>query len=76
MIAFPAAEYGRQGAESTAIDSGASSADSASNRWGAGPRRFKVSHAFRQLTIIAQTWGDAGQHLERFAAAASEARPE
>jgi pimeloyl-CoA dehydrogenase small subunit len=37
---------------------------------------LKVSHAFRRLTMIAQTWGDAEHHLERFAASASEARPE
>ena len=37
---------------------------------------LKVSHAFRRLTMIAQTWGDAEHHLERFAAAASEARPQ
>ena len=26
---------------------------------------LKVSHAFRRLTMIAQTWGDAEHHLER-----------
>lgn len=29
---------------------------------------LKVSHTFRRLTIIAQTFGDADHHLERFAA--------
>ena len=28
----------------------------------------KVSHAFRRLTMIAQQFGDADHHLERFAA--------
>jgi alkylation response protein AidB-like acyl-CoA dehydrogenase len=31
---------------------------------------LKVSHTFRRLTIIAQTFGDADHHLERFAASA------
>ncbi len=29
---------------------------------------LKVSHTFRRLTVIGQTWGDAEHHLERFAA--------
>lgn len=29
---------------------------------------LKVSHTFRRLTMIAQTFGDANHHLERFAA--------
>jgi alkylation response protein AidB-like acyl-CoA dehydrogenase len=29
---------------------------------------LKVSHTFRRLTMIAQTFGDAEHHLERFAA--------
>jgi alkylation response protein AidB-like acyl-CoA dehydrogenase len=29
---------------------------------------MKVSHAFRRLTMIAQQFGDAEHHLERFAA--------
>jgi alkylation response protein AidB-like acyl-CoA dehydrogenase len=29
---------------------------------------LKVSHTFRRLTVIAQQFGDAGHHLERFAA--------
>ena len=29
---------------------------------------FKVSHTFRRLTAIAQQFGDADHHLERFAA--------
>src|SRR5262249_50806217 len=33
---------------------------------------LKVSHTFRRLTMIAQSFGDAEHHLERFAA--SEAR--
>ena len=32
---------------------------------------LKVSHTFRRLTMIAQTFGDAEHHLERFAAASS-----
>ena len=28
---------------------------------------MKVSHAFRRLTVIAQQFGDADYHLERFA---------
>ena len=28
---------------------------------------LKVSHTFRRLTMIAQTFGDADHHLERFA---------
>jgi pimeloyl-CoA dehydrogenase small subunit len=31
---------------------------------------LKISHTFRRLTMIAQTFGDADHHLERFAAAA------
>ncbi|HSH06506.1 MAG TPA: acyl-CoA dehydrogenase, partial [Burkholderiales bacterium] len=31
---------------------------------------MKVSHAFRRLTMIAQQFGDADHHLERFAALA------
>jgi alkylation response protein AidB-like acyl-CoA dehydrogenase len=31
---------------------------------------LKVSHTFRRLTMLAQTFGDAEHHLERFAAAA------
>jgi len=31
---------------------------------------LKVSHAFRRLTMIAQQFGDADHHLERFAALA------
>jgi pimeloyl-CoA dehydrogenase small subunit len=31
---------------------------------------LKVSHTFRRLTMIAQTFGDAEHHLERFAASA------
>ena len=34
---------------------------------------MKVSHTFRRLTVIAQQFGDADHHLERFAAA-SDAR--
>jgi alkylation response protein AidB-like acyl-CoA dehydrogenase len=34
---------------------------------------LKVSHTFRRLTMIAQTWGDAEHHLERFAAGPPEA---
>ena len=29
---------------------------------------LKVSHTFRRLTVIAQQFGDADHHLERFAA--------
>jgi len=29
---------------------------------------MKVSHTFRRLTVIAQQFGDADHHLERFAA--------
>jgi alkylation response protein AidB-like acyl-CoA dehydrogenase len=29
---------------------------------------LKVSHTFRRLTVISQTFGDAEHHLERFAA--------
>jgi alkylation response protein AidB-like acyl-CoA dehydrogenase len=29
---------------------------------------LKVSHSFRRLTMIAQQFGDADHHLERFAA--------
>jgi alkylation response protein AidB-like acyl-CoA dehydrogenase len=32
---------------------------------------LKVSHTFRRLTMIAQTFGDAEHHLERFAASAA-----
>jgi alkylation response protein AidB-like acyl-CoA dehydrogenase len=31
---------------------------------------MKVSHAFRRLTVIAQRFGDADHHLERYAAVA------
>jgi pimeloyl-CoA dehydrogenase small subunit len=34
---------------------------------------LKVSHTFRRLTIIGQTFGDAEHHLERFAAAGGQA---
>ena len=34
---------------------------------------LKVSHTFRRLTTIAQTFGDAEHHLERFAATAAGA---
>jgi alkylation response protein AidB-like acyl-CoA dehydrogenase len=34
---------------------------------------LKVSHTFRRLTMIAQTFGDAEHHLERFAATAAGA---
>ena len=34
---------------------------------------MKVSHAFRRLTVIAQQFGDAEHHLERFAANSSVA---
>ena len=33
---------------------------------------LKVSHTFRRLTMIAQTFGDAEHHLERFAASDGE----
>jgi alkylation response protein AidB-like acyl-CoA dehydrogenase len=37
---------------------------------------LKISHTFRRLTMMAQTFGDAEHHLERFAAAdAQGARP-
>jgi alkylation response protein AidB-like acyl-CoA dehydrogenase len=29
---------------------------------------LKISHTFRRLTMIAQTFGDVDHHLERFAA--------
>jgi alkylation response protein AidB-like acyl-CoA dehydrogenase len=29
---------------------------------------LKISHTFRRLTMIAQEYGDADHHLERFAA--------
>ncbi len=29
---------------------------------------LKISHTFRRLTMLAQTFGDAEHHLERFAA--------
>src|SRR5688572_33154415 len=32
---------------------------------------LKISHTFRRLTVIAQAFGDADHHLERFAAAGS-----
>jgi alkylation response protein AidB-like acyl-CoA dehydrogenase len=32
---------------------------------------LKVSHTFRRLTMIAQTFGDAAHHLERFAASSA-----
>jgi alkylation response protein AidB-like acyl-CoA dehydrogenase len=32
---------------------------------------LKVSHTFRRLTMIAQEYGDADHHLERFAATAA-----
>ena len=32
---------------------------------------LKVSHTFRRLTVISQTFGDAEHHLERFAASAA-----
>ncbi|HEV8441211.1 MAG TPA: acyl-CoA dehydrogenase [Methylomirabilota bacterium] len=35
---------------------------------------LKVSHTFRRLTMIAQTFGDAEHHLERLAALASSTR--
>ena len=28
---------------------------------------LKVSHTFRRLTMLAQQWGDADYHLDRFA---------
>src|SRR2546426_1353109 len=34
---------------------------------------LKVSHTFRRLTMIAQTFGDAEHHLERFAASGGQA---
>ena len=34
---------------------------------------LKISHTFRRLTMIGQTFGDAEHHLERFAAADSSA---
>jgi hypothetical protein len=30
---------------------------------------LKISHTFRRLTMLAQTFGDAEHHLERFAGA-------
>ena len=30
---------------------------------------LKISHTFRRLTMIAQAFGDADHHLERFASA-------
>ncbi len=36
---------------------------------------LKVSHTFRRLTMLAQTFGDAEHHLERFAAADAAGRP-
>ena len=35
---------------------------------------LKISHTFRRLTMIAQTFGDAEHHLERFAAADTAGR--
>jgi alkylation response protein AidB-like acyl-CoA dehydrogenase len=35
---------------------------------------MKVSHTFRRLTVIAQQFGDADHHLERFAATSFETR--
>jgi pimeloyl-CoA dehydrogenase small subunit len=35
---------------------------------------LKISHTFRRLTMLAQTFGDAEHHLERFAAADTTAR--
>jgi pimeloyl-CoA dehydrogenase small subunit len=35
---------------------------------------LKISHTFRRLTMLAQTFGDAEHHLERFAAADSAGR--
>jgi hypothetical protein len=35
---------------------------------------MKVSHTFRRLTVIAQQFGDADHHLERFAARRTAAR--
>ncbi|HEX6211524.1 MAG TPA: acyl-CoA dehydrogenase, partial [Methylomirabilota bacterium] len=35
---------------------------------------LKISHTFRRLTMLAQTFGDAEHHLERFAAADTAAR--
>ena len=37
---------------------------------------LKVSHTFRRLTMIAQQFGDADHHLERFAATSSSTRAE
>jgi alkylation response protein AidB-like acyl-CoA dehydrogenase len=34
---------------------------------------LKVSHTFRRLTMLAQTFGDADHHLERFAANSAHA---
>jgi alkylation response protein AidB-like acyl-CoA dehydrogenase len=36
---------------------------------GMGIEELKVSHTFRRLTMIGQTFGDAEHHLERYAAA-------
>ncbi len=36
---------------------------------------LKVSHTFRRLTMLAQTFGDAEHHLERFAATDTAGRP-
>jgi alkylation response protein AidB-like acyl-CoA dehydrogenase len=36
---------------------------------------LKVSHTFRRLTIIAQQFGDADHHLERFAQASGATKP-
>jgi len=36
---------------------------------------LKVSHTFRRLTMIGQTFGDAEHHLERFAASGGHALP-
>jgi pimeloyl-CoA dehydrogenase small subunit len=35
---------------------------------------LKISHTFRRLTMLAQTFGDAEHHLERFAATATPGR--
>jgi alkylation response protein AidB-like acyl-CoA dehydrogenase len=35
---------------------------------------LKISHTFRRLTMLAQTFGDAEHHLERFAAADTAGR--
>jgi alkylation response protein AidB-like acyl-CoA dehydrogenase len=35
---------------------------------------LKISHTFRRLTMLAQTFGDAEHHLERFAATETAGR--